>query len=82
MCNYSKCTLPQHHDNEPVSYEIRPTWNRGPNPPRKPDRHAPYYADPMFRIKNVSDFVLAVHSEDILCDVETPNTYSQATNSR
>ena len=82
MCDHPNCTLPKHPDNEPHSYEIRPTRNRGPNPPRHPDRSAPNYVDLMLRIEDVSDMLLAVRSEDVLCDIETPNTYSQAINSR
>ena len=81
-CDHPDCTLPKHSVDEPHSHELRPTRDRGPNPPRYPEAPSPNYVDLLLRIDDVCDMALAIRPEDMLSDIETPQSYSQAINSR
>ena len=77
-CNDPRCTKPRHPDTEPHSYEEEiPARNRGRSPRLNHD---------MFRtvmiLEDVSGQSLAFRVEDILSDVETPESYKQATSGR
>ena len=82
MCDHPDCTLPKHPDDVPHSYEIRPTRDLGPNPPRYPNRPLPNYVELAMYLDDVSTDVLAIRHDDTLSDLLTPNTYEDAIRSR
>jgi len=81
-CDHPDCTLPQHSDDIPHSYENRPTRDLGPNPPRYPNKPAPNYVELAMYLDDVSSDLLAVRHDDALSDVITPSTYEEAIRSR
>jgi len=82
MCDHPHCTLPQHSDDIPHSYETRPTRDLGPNPPRYPNRPPPNYIELAMYLDDVSDDLLAVAHDDTLSDILTPSSYQDAISSR
>jgi len=66
----------------PHSYEIRPTRNLGPNPPRYPNRPSPNYIELAMYLDGVSNDLMAVRHDDTRSDIDTPSTYEQAMRSR
>ena len=82
-CDHPDCTLPQHPDDIPHSYETRPTRDLGSNPPRYPNRPSPNYVElAMYIDDDVTNDLLAIRHDDTLSDVLTPSTYDEAINSR
>ena len=81
-CDHPDCTLPKHGDDVPHSYEIRPTRDLGPNPPRYPNRPSPNYVELAMYLDDVAYDLLALRHDDALSDIETPSTYEQAIRSR
>jgi len=81
-CDHPDCTLPQHSDDVPHSYETRPTRDLGPNPPRYPNRPSPNYVELAMYIDDVTNDLLAIRHDDTLSDILTPSTYDEAINSR
>jgi len=81
-CDHPHCTLPQHSDDIPHSYETRPTRDLGPNPPRYPNRPSPNYIELAMYLDDVSKDLLAVTHDDTLSDILTPSTYEDAIRSR
>ena len=55
MCDHPNCTLPQHSDDIPHSYETRPTRDLGPNPPRYSNRPSPNYVEHAMYLDDVND---------------------------
>jgi len=83
MCDRPDCTLPQHSDDVPHSYETRPTGDLGPNPPRYPNRPPPNNnVEFAMRLDDVSNDLLAIRHDDTLSDILTPSTYEDAIKSR
>ena len=81
-CDHPDCTLPKHGDDIPHSYEMRPTRDLGPNPPRYPNRPTPNYIELAMYLDDVSDDLLAIRHDDVLSDMHTPSTYEEAIRSR
>ena len=81
-CDHPDCILPKHGDDTPHSYEIRPTRDLGPNPPRYPNRPSPNYVELAMHLDDVSNDLLVVRHDDILSDIQTPTTYEDAMRSK
>ena len=81
-CDHPDCNLPKHGDDVPHSYEIRPTRDLGPNPPRYPNRPSPNYVELAMYMDDVSNDLLAIRHDDTLSDIQTPSTYEEAMRSR
>jgi len=82
MCDHPECTLPKHPETIPHSYEIRPTRDLGPNPPRYPHRPSPNYVELAMYLDDVSTDLLTIRHDDTLSDLLTPTTYDEAMRSR
>ena len=81
-CDHPDCNLPKHGDDVPHSYEIRPTRDLGPNPPRYPNRPSSNYVELAMYIDDVCNDLLAIRHDDTLSDIQTPSTYEEAMRSR
>lgn len=75
-CAHHNCTLPKHPYNKSHSYEIQEYRPISAEASRQTSTSL------MLVIEDVCDILLATRSEGVPCDIETPNSYSQAMDSR
>ena len=80
ICPHPKCTKGPHSPDEPHSFEDLPPRNRGRSPRLNPNLLSD--ADLIMLLEDVSNQALAVRTEDLLTDIVTPNTYSEAKRSK
>ena len=78
-CRATGCTKPPHSPDEPHSFEEVPTRDGGRSVRDRTRRHD---ADLTVVLDDVSEQLLAVRTEDLLTDIVTPNSFSQAMKSK
>ena len=69
--DHPDCTLPKHGDDIPHSYEIRPTRDLGPKPPRCPNRPSPNYVELAMYLDDVVNDLLTLRHDDALSDIDS-----------
>ena len=78
-CRATGCTKPAHSPDEPHSFEEVETRNGGRSTRHQHRRND---ADLVVMLDDVSKQLMAVRTEDLLTDIVTPNSYSQAMKSK